>query len=372
MLDSLCLVLSTPAMQDTRRPSMPQDVTPCSSTKSSDVGPSLRKTPECWAENFDIPWTIMPESFGQACQAKARVTKKDMLEAVRRLGDAIIRISKDPGSANLHVIARKMVSQHPESLADYANGRMLGEGYSSLHHRLIRYFENRSVKHSENSLRRKLLHSEDSAAGENEVAECNMPAKKPKSNLECAKDSYGCVNWQPPNLPEGETEESQEEKRLWMLAEFAKVKSDIDHTRVASYMEVTYASQRYFINSQVALVGAVREQWPFLLNIDEMLSHFNVLMGFNLATRVDKYFSDHGKQIYRFAKLAGNDAVKKISDTLGRTAKIIHAETPKTVGSMLLLPGLLKEDNDNLFKTFDVMSIHVIQILCCYFVILAG
>jgi hypothetical protein len=62
-----------------------------------------------------------------------------------------------PGSANLRVIAQAMVSQYPESLADYINERMLGDGCGSLHNRLVRYFENHPVSQEKSVVRRKLI-----------------------------------------------------------------------------------------------------------------------------------------------------------------------------------------------------------------------
>lgn len=43
------------------------------------------------------------------------------------------------------------------------------------------------------------------------------------STQKCSKtDSYGCVNWQPLGLPEGQTPESVEEKRKTMVTLFTQ------------------------------------------------------------------------------------------------------------------------------------------------------
>ena len=42
------------------------------------------------------------------------------------------------------------------------------------------------------------------------------------------KDSYDSVKWQPNELPEGETEESQKALRLWLITKFGKIKNERD------------------------------------------------------------------------------------------------------------------------------------------------
>jgi hypothetical protein len=124
---------------------------------------------------------------------------------------------------------------------------ILGDGSSSLRRRLIRYFENGSTK--KNPLRQKLRTEQDDDLSEDNAQENNdelttIDKQKKKSKSTFSKDSYGCSNWQPVELPDEETEESQEVKRLWLQAEY--LKSDRNTALVSSYMDVTYAKQRFF------------------------------------------------------------------------------------------------------------------------------
>ena len=66
----------------------------------------------------------------------------------------------------------------------------------------------------------------------------------------CAKtDSYGCINWQPLDLPEGETPASTEAMRAEMVDLFStEGPQAAKRGRVDELMKATYATQRYAIN----------------------------------------------------------------------------------------------------------------------------
>jgi hypothetical protein len=210
---------------------------------------SGRRSLEAWASNYCIPWNKGNPAFRSAMELKNRPQKTDLLHFIRKVGEDISeQIGDSPGAANLTVIASAMVQHNPASLADYVGGMgILGDGSSSLRCRLIRYFENESRK-NKNPLQRKLLTEyEDNLSegdAQNDDADLTSKRKKKKVKSTFSKDSYGCSNWQPAELPDGETEDSQEVKRLWLKAEY--LKSDHDMVLVCNYMEITYGSQRFF------------------------------------------------------------------------------------------------------------------------------
>jgi hypothetical protein len=316
-----------------------------------------------WAMNFNIPFDKFPIAFNKACSNKLRAAKTDTLEVVRIIGEEINKISNRPGSANLAVIASAVVATFPASLADYANGPLIGDGSKSLHRRLIKYFENRS--HVGNSLKRKLaleedIESENTEVNDNSSEPVAKKSKKTKGNSK--KDSYGCCNWQPVDLPEGEYWESQEEKREWLCLEFRKTDSDRQTARVKDYMKTTYISQRFYINENKPTMNLVREQWPFLLVADELLKHFEILMGFNLVTRIDSFLDNLGMVVYSCAMAKGSAQIKQLAVQLEAAAKHLQNVLPKIAGSLLLLPSLLKESEQFLFKNYDVSRLNVLHI----------
>lgn len=70
--------------------------------------------------------------------------------------------------------------------------------------------------------------------------------------VRCKVDSYGCTNWQPKGLPEGETVYSLEERRKDMVAMFQ-----------SAGPRVTFIYQHHMIHS-CPPPNVIEEQWPFL------------------------------------------------------------------------------------------------------------
>jgi hypothetical protein len=346
---------STPRVASATVPSVtPTTVEVIDTDVGSESGSRSGRHPvEAWAIDFVIPWDMLPDGFKKACEQKVRPKKLDILASVRHLGDEIYKVCTQPGSANLAVIARNMVAKYPDSLADTINGELIGDGSTSLHRRLVRHFENRTSNRL-NSLRRKLLGG-NGTDGDEEIDENDeRPSKQKKAAnpmLTATKDRYGCVNWQPNDLPEGETEITQEEKRVWLVDEYKK--ADRDMICVRGYMGITYATQRYVLNNK-ALLNAIRDQWPFLLTCDGILEHFKVLMGFDVPERCDAFFAKQGATLYKYGKENVSGEGKNLIGLLSSTAKQDKSNIPKTVGAILLLPALLKENVDNVFKMYDV------------------
>ena len=78
-------------------------------------------------------------------------------------------------------------------------------------------------------------------------------------------DSYGCVNWQPDTYADDETTDGQKEKQGWLTSAFRK--KDRDNDKVASYVKLTYASQRLQINRgkpNPPSINKIKDEWPFL------------------------------------------------------------------------------------------------------------
>jgi hypothetical protein len=291
---------------------------------------------------------------------KKQVAKKlDVLQCVRTVSDEIAKITANPGSANLGIIARRMVAKYPASLADRIVGTdvPLAGGSTSLCRRFVRQFENRN-RACRNSLKRKLLGDSD----DDDDTPATEATNRTKKSASFSHDQYGCLNWQPVGYPEGETEQTQEEKRVWMANEFKKVREQRNNVRLGEYLEMTYVAQRFYINKQKPPVNLVKDQWPFLLTSEGLLNHFGQLMGFSLAERVDKFFGEKGAVLYKYVKSKQcNNQIKEMTLKLSAASKQMKNEVAKNFGSAILLPALLKEAPDDLYKNYDVSEEHHIS-----------
>jgi hypothetical protein len=215
-------------------------------TPSSTRNTQQQRTPiQGWATDFEVPWGRMEDRFLRACYENKRPEKPALLAAVRVVAGDIKQITNHPSKSDLHVIARAMIAKYPKILADFLPDiGMLGDGTTSLTNRLIRIFLNCNRSCS-NSLRRHLLNHLDDSADEN----VGGKTKKKIAPSKHTRDAYGCVAWQP-DLPSGETVESQNEKKTWLISEFTKNPHERDGHKIKLYMEATYASQRFFLTEE--------------------------------------------------------------------------------------------------------------------------
>lgn len=316
---------------------------------------SGKRTLDSWANDYIAPWNRGNVAFRTAMQQSKRPQKTDLLEFVRKVAEDITeRFGDNPGAGNLSLVASRMVQQNSASLADYIGGKdILGDGSSTLRRRLIRHFENENRK--KNPLRRKLLQCGSMSTEENETDdEPNGSSRKKRKKTPSAlsKDSFGCRNWQPSELPDDETEVTQEEKRVWLLTEY--LKSEHDNEKVGRFMTVTYVTQRLFINQMKPPIDLVKEKWPFLLTLDGLMGHFENLMSFNLIEKTDQFLASQAPVIFDLAKSKDDKIVKSVVKKLRHAAKFNGNDVPKTVGCFLLLPALLKENGNQIFTCYDV------------------
>ena len=123
---------------------------------------------------------------------------------------------------------------------------------------------------------------------------CENDKKSPASFL---KDSYGSVNFQPSTFPDGETRESLEEKKSWMVQEHSKVVVDKD--KLINYANLSFPLQRLSINKNQS-IKLILEQWPFFSNWNFLSCHFRNLMDFDILKRFDDALNDKSKDIISF------------------------------------------------------------------------
>lgn len=91
----------------------------------------------------------------------------------------------------------------------------------------------------------------------------------------------GCRQWQPEFYPEGEDDNSLEEKRIYLLDFEEKFPLDEDYSKnVVDYFIKTFCLQRMFLNNPVNKpnIENVKENWPDLLNPYLILRHYCHLM----------------------------------------------------------------------------------------------
>ncbi|PIK51175.1 hypothetical protein BSL78_11929 [Apostichopus japonicus] len=187
-----------------------------------------------WAESFKVDWDKMPKSLTKSLQKKQRPTPKDRREMIRILCNDIMKVESSPGRKHLSIIAQKIVREFPEPFKDDIEGLVVGSGYASL----LTQLENRMSNINRGKFHLNVGYPLFVEGEQNEAL-----TKKRKLST-----SYGCKNWQPEDLPEGEDRDTQRKK-----IDDLKVMHELniwDDNEVVFLMKTVFPTIRAKINSQ--------------------------------------------------------------------------------------------------------------------------
>ena len=103
-----------------------------------------------------------------------------------------------------------------------------------------------------------------------------------------AKDSYGCVKWQP-ELPRIHTAKNQKKRKNGCWTNIRCVLSSTICQRFANYCRKRFPVSN-LSRTSCQWKGCIhckqtQTEWPFLLTTDGLLFHFEILVGFNISHR---------------------------------------------------------------------------------------
>lgn len=180
-----------------------------SRTQSQNPGLSLTKTQNSWIHQFEIQWDKMPASLSQAIIKGHRAKPADRSAMVRTVVAAMQEHCPNPNRVACVEIAKMIVSKYPLTFADTSEeGEQLGIGYYSLVNQLKTRVEHVNLNNVSERMRRP------------RAMTVTSDGRTTTKTVRCKVDSYGCTNWQPKCLPEGETVDSLEDIRKNMAGIF--------------------------------------------------------------------------------------------------------------------------------------------------------
>ncbi|ROL54946.1 hypothetical protein DPX16_23865 [Anabarilius grahami] len=166
---------------------------------------SIMTSPQCsvplqnktWTSTFKIPWEKTRPTLQRCLSQNTIPEDTDRRHMVRITVDAMREKCLNPTWSQCTVIAKSVVDKYPGSFEDRTDeGDRMGNGYFTLSSQLKNRVDNLNRN---NTLAR--LRKPKRPADTNDVHPA-QPEKVEKT------DSYGCINWQPSQLPEGETIDS--------------------------------------------------------------------------------------------------------------------------------------------------------------------
>ncbi|CAL4071886.1 unnamed protein product, partial [Meganyctiphanes norvegica] len=174
-------------------------------------------------------------------------------------------------------------------------------------------------------------------------------------------DTYGCVNWQPIILPEGETEETLEAKRVYMTELYSREGlNGADKSLIDDLMKVTYYTQRCTINAEPAQpISEIIRQWPFLSLYKYMDEHFNELTNIDLHSHLNDTLVRKSPRILKYFHSLQNSkqAIQELINEITVASEDIKTtENVTFTGVILLLMAHFHEKTDSIFILVDVMA----------------
>jgi hypothetical protein len=315
--------------------------TPCDSSKSAGTTastPTSSRDPN-WPDTMPIPWSKMPKQL------------KDRRQFVTILTEEMMQFHPNPCFKQVLIVVKRLVHQYPDSFEDRtdANEKM-GTGCMSLATQIKNKIDNLTRGDSIVRLRqqktRRIL-TENNTESES--------AAQSVSKKTITKDSYGCVNWNPKNLPVGETKESLELAQKQLLEQHQLGPDRWDVNTIDELMNKTYCLQRYAINEK-SPISILLDSWPLLFRPRWFLKHFETLVGCCVNDLMEKAKGKSGR-LFRYYDESG-----KGNTNTQRTIREIRAECDQVQPDdlkccFLLLLSSFGEESSSLIVQVDVSFI---------------
>ncbi|XP_039454328.1 uncharacterized protein LOC120432948 isoform X2 [Oreochromis aureus] len=306
-----------------------------------------------WVSHLQIPWERFPLRLSHAITRGDRAHPEDRRSMVRIVVEAMQVHYRNPKRASCEEVAKIIVNRYPQTFADFTEkGERLGCG----HYSLLRSIKSR-VEHVNRDNTTHRFRQTKRTRNEEDCSP-NSNATSPKK-VRCLVDSYGCVNWQPVELPEGGTPASLEEKKDTLLTIFnSEGPGAVERPDVDDFMCLTYISQRQLINSCPSLsVAEIQEQWPFLFTRKGLSNHFYKLTGIDISERLGQALITKGRRIINYfssQKLKWNLGIRTLIQQIESEGVLTNNKVG--TAAILLMMKYYKEDEDSLFVLADETS----------------
>lgn len=235
---------------------------------------------------FEIPWEKLPTDLLYKLEKQERPYPKQRQAMMRIIINEVTSVCKRPSKKYLTEIARKMVLKYHKSLQDVIEGQIVGSRYDSLVKQLQARAEN--VKRTISFTKRQLQQSGGSDTEE-------IPSKKQAS----PQDTYGCITWDPAQLPKTETVTSKIKQQEEMKTIFTE--RNWIHRLLPKKMMTTFYTQRKDIIRGMA-TEKLKKEWPFLFEMSEIQAHFRELTGVQLDGTYSESLKSKGQGILAYKK----------------------------------------------------------------------
>ncbi|XP_051742073.1 uncharacterized protein LOC127508314 isoform X2 [Ctenopharyngodon idella] len=326
-------------------------LTPLSSNESLLEQPFIPHYPikSNWVRSFQVPWDRMPAALVQATSTGERARPGPRREFVRIVVAAMQVHCPNPNLSACGEVARSIVTTYPLTFGDISEeGEQLGNGFSCLQRQLKTRVEHVNRDILEHRIRRPRRPSAKRAGQQDSYS-----ARK----VRCKVDSYGCINWQPSSIPEGETADSLEMKRKVAAEIFQSAgPRAAELPNVDDLMQQTYVYQRHMINScPPPTISEIEGHWPFLFTERGLCRHFKILTGIDIRSRFSETLTVKAKRILNYfcsQRLKWNEDVQSVLSEIDDDANAPN-NNRTAISAILLMMKYFKEKDNSVFILAD-------------------
>jgi hypothetical protein len=278
---------------------------------------------------------LLTQQAAKCLRDGRQLTNAARNEIIRCTVSEILKFCCAPTRNNgLNAAAEAMVNKY-QQLKDVINETIVGPGWISVRNQLE--YRLSYVKRPVNSQRRIT------------AARRRLPVEENENNLSKKKfrDGYGCVDFLPATVQEGECEESLGVKQKTLKDMYAN--QNWNEGEITDLMRITYVVQRQDLVGPSALpfIDVIAE-WPFLTEPKWMFQHLERLLGCDIQIQLLTSLQSKKQNFLDFfaAKSRTHQCLRQRLDELG--------EDPPPAVLITLLMRYFKEDENTILHSYEV------------------
>lgn len=282
----------------------------------------------------------------EACEQGTTANPRDRRYLVASIANYMKEL-KDFQRSTAEKFASFIVNKYPNTFCDRIGNEYIGKGTGTLRDQIYNAADYRKNEKDRKKHFRESVYTDD----------------EPHASRK--HDEYGCVAYAP-ELPPGETKESQEIYRQKLKDLYTSL--TFDDVTVPMLIRDTYATLRSVINKKEDRdINKIFTDWPFLIEPSKLINHATCLLGkpvsevwqnslTALAEKIKNYFKE---MCISKNPTKGNQAqrIKKMSKLLAEAKaekKLSKSRTPNIIVIFPLLMAYFEENQDIFIKVIDV------------------
>ncbi|XP_072572186.1 uncharacterized protein [Paramormyrops kingsleyae] len=250
-----------------------------------------------WPVNFKINWEKMPSEIQSAIANSTRPNPAARRAMIRSVVDQMREHNANPKRGICAQVANDIVRKYPQCFGDVDGDNNVAAAS------LLQQLKTRIEHLNRNNTMARLRQKRPSISGMRRQERGPM-------------DQYGCVRWQPKELPAGETEESLQEMKRQMLQLYAQFgMAGAEKGEFQRWHENTYMLQRCDLNADPPLsISKIKDDWPFLFSLKGLFSHFSELTGISILEKLPAAIEQRSKTIIEYFEQHKTKAVSEVLD----------------------------------------------------------